>query len=172
MLVRLLSCILGTFFGESLDLVALLWWGLDRLVIFYLYFYILIFYILIFYILIFCFQGVLHVLGQARVRFIRVGATQVMITWNINFTKMGLYFSYILAIFLAKFYLLGRRVRADWCQEWGWAGGRWRGKGKCWGGRIFSCFATGGSDQQSSGAGFAACQAGTGLKRFTITVRV
>ena len=30
--------------------------------------------------LIFCLQGVLHVLGEARVRFIRVGATQVMIT--------------------------------------------------------------------------------------------
>ena len=40
----------------------------------------LIFLIFLIIFLIFCLQGVLHVLGEARVRFIRVGATQVMIT--------------------------------------------------------------------------------------------
>ena len=45
----------------------------------FIYLYILYLYIYILYLYIFI-QGVLHVLGQARVRFIRVGATQVMIT--------------------------------------------------------------------------------------------
>ena len=45
----------------------------------FIYLYILYLYIYILYLYIFV-QGVLHVLGQARVRFIRVGATQVMIT--------------------------------------------------------------------------------------------